>query len=95
MDEVLSSGDEHASASSAVTQNDEVITIGWQESGHRAKILGNGNGAVIFKKANEPADIGGVCRPMWLSRAIARALASMACEALYDRDIHLPQADAA
>lgn len=89
MDKVLGGGDEHALASSAVAQDDEVIAIGGQESGYRAKILGNGNGAVIFKKANEPANIGEVPRPMRLSWAIARASAPMAFEALYDGDIHL------
>jgi hypothetical protein len=89
MDKVLSGGDEHASASSAVPQDDEVILIGGQQSGHWVKIFGNGNGAVIFKKANEPADIGDVLRPLRLSWAIARALAPMVCEALYDCDIHL------
>jgi hypothetical protein len=95
MDKVLGGGDEHASASSAVAQDNEVIAIGGQESGDRAKILGNGNGAVIFKKANEAADIGDVSPAMRLSRAIARASAPMACEALYDRDIHLAQGNAA
>jgi hypothetical protein len=39
---------------------------------------------VIFKKANEPADIRDVLRLMRLSWAIARALAPMAFEALYN-----------
>jgi hypothetical protein len=51
--------------------------------------LGNGNDAVIFKKANEPADIDDVPRPMRLSWAVARASAPMVFEALYDCGIHL------
>jgi hypothetical protein len=95
MRKVLGGGDEHASASSAVAQHDEVIAIGGQQSSHWLKVPGDGNGAVIFKKVNEAADIGDVSPAMRLSRAIARASAPMACEALYDRDIHLAQGNAA
>ena len=49
---------------------------------------------MIFKKANEPADIGEVPRPMRLSWAIARASAPMAFEALYNGEIHLTQGNA-
>jgi hypothetical protein len=95
MRKVLGGRDEHASASSAVAQEDEVIAIGGQESSHWLKVLGDRNGAVIFEKANEAAHIGDVAPAMRLSRAIARASAPMACEALYDRDIHLAQGNAA
>jgi hypothetical protein len=89
MDKVLSGWDQHASASSAVAKDDEAIAIGRQYRHRWAKIFGKGNGAVIFKKANEPADIRDVLRLMRLSWAIARALAPMAFEALYNWDIHL------
>jgi hypothetical protein len=71
-----------------------VIAVGRQYSDHLTKVFGNGNSAVIFKKADEPTDIGDVPGSMRLSWAIARALAPMTFEAFHGREIYLAEGKA-
>ncbi|MGE0367302.1 MAG: hypothetical protein AB7Q00_16380 [Phycisphaerales bacterium] len=94
MNEVFSSGGEHAPGSAAVSQGDELELIGRASGRHWSEVFGNWNAAVIFEEANEPADIGDVPRSMSLLLAvdlatIAQALTSMACKALNDSGVHL------
>ncbi|WP_454871665.1 hypothetical protein [Paraburkholderia xenovorans] len=96
MDEVLSSGREHASGSTAVSQGNEMIPVDWELEDDWIKVIGNANRTAIFEEADEPTNIRHVPRSLKLSWAIAHAtmphaLTSMASKALNGGGIHLTE----
>jgi hypothetical protein len=96
MDEVLSSGQEHASGSTAVSQGTEMIPVDREPEDDWSEVFWNANRTAIFEKTDEPTNIRDVPRPLKLSLAIAYATVphaptSMVSKALNDGSIHLTE----
>ncbi|MET3234137.1 UNVERIFIED_ORG: hypothetical protein ABIC54_006353 [Burkholderia sp. 1263] len=96
MDEVLNSGQKHASGFTAVSQGNEMIPVGRETEDDLSKVFWNANRTAIFEKTDEPTNIRNVPGPLKLSPAIAHATAphaptSMEGKALNDGSIHLTE----